>query len=364
MAAEEKTEQATPKRRRDERKKGNAFKSQEVITVASLLGVFFVLQTFASLILTVLSGGIERFWTQASTMSTIGVSDVRKLFMQSASIYAIAAMPALLTAGLVAIVLTFAQTKGLVAAASFKPKFNRLNPAQGIKRVFSIRGLVQLLKSILKIVILAYVIYNQYMARFEELPRLMEMEFISVLFYGGQFLMDVVVNAAIIFAFLAGADYLYQRWQFEKDLRMSKQELKEEYKQTEGDPQIKGKIKERQRQMAQSRMMSNVPNADVVIKNPTHYAVAIKYDAEKNHAPVVLAKGADLIALRIIRTAEENDIPTVENRPLARGLYENVPLDREVPEEYFQPVAEVLAFVYSLNEKKMQKVLRKGKRRQ
>lgn len=349
--AGEKTEQATPKRKQDERKKGNVFKSQEIITVASLLIVFVALQNLGPLMLETLTDSINYFWSEASTRSTMTMGDVRQLFVQGAGVYLLCAMPLLLIAGLSAVVFTMFQTKGLFAAESFRPKFNRMNPIQGIKRVFSMRGFVQLLKSILKIVILGYVIYNQYMARFQELPRLMEMEFASVLFYGGRFLMDIVVNTGIIFAFLALADYLYQRWQFEKDLRMSKQELKEEYKQTEGDPQIKGKIRERQRQMAQSRMMANVPNADVIIRNPTHYAVAVRYDAEKNTSPVVLAKGADLVALRIIRVGEESGVMVVENRPLARGLYETVPLDREIPEEYFQAVAEVLAFVYSVEKR-------------
>ncbi|MGD9559832.1 MAG: EscU/YscU/HrcU family type III secretion system export apparatus switch protein, partial [Oscillospiraceae bacterium] len=181
-------------------------------------------------------------------------------------------------------------------------------------------------------------------------------EFGQVVFYAAEFLMDIVTSVTIIFVFLAGADYLFQRWQFEKDLRMTKQEVKQEYKQTEGDPQIKGRIRQKQREMATSRMMQNVPEADVIIRNPTHYAVAVRYEAGKDKAPVVLAKGADLVALRIVRVGEENGIVTVENKPLARGLYEGVPLDREIPQEFFQPVAEVLAFVYSTSKKHKNKL--------
>lgn len=163
--------------------------------------------------------------------------------------------------------------------------------------------------------------------------------------------MAMVNSTVMIFVFLALADYLYQKWEYEKNLRMSKDEIKEEYKQTEGDPKIKGKIKEKQRQMAQRRMMQNVPNADVIIRNPTHYAVAIQYDPTKGQAPVVVAKGVDRVALRIVEIAEESGVMTIENKPLARGLYDTVDLEREIPEQFYQAVAEVLAFVYSLKKK-------------
>ncbi|MDL2219913.1 flagellar biosynthesis protein FlhB [Ruminococcaceae bacterium OttesenSCG-928-O06] len=346
MGGGEKTEQATPKRKRDERRKGNVFKSQEIVTLAGLLGVIFTLQALGTLIINTLTEGITSFWYQAANVSYLTVASLREHFVRGAAMFAVAALPALLVAGLVAIILTFAQTRGLFSGEKLKPKFGNLSPLKGFKRMFSVRGLVELLKSLLKIIILGVVIYNQYTARLPQLPRLMEMEFPQVLLYTADFMMDVVTSVAVIFAFLAGADYMYQRWQYEKDLRMTKQEIKEEYKQTEGDPKVKGKIRERQRAMSMGRMMQNVPEADVIIRNPTHYAVAIRYEASENRAPVVLAKGADLVALRIIKTGEEHGVTITENRPLARSLYENVPLDREIPEEYFQAVAEILAFVY------------------
>ena len=150
----------------------------------------------------------------------------------------------------------------------------------------------------------------------------------------------------MFFVFLALADYAYQWFEYEKNIRMSKQDIKEEYKQMEGDPQIKGKIKERQRMMSQRRMMQNVPNADVIIKNPTHYAIAVKYEMGKQRAPIILAKGMDNIALKILEVAKKNDIPSIENKPLARGLYEAVEINQEIPEKYYHAVAEVLAFVY------------------
>ncbi len=353
MPGEEKTEQATPKRKQDERKKGNVFKSQEIIILAGLLAVFFTLQALGGLIMNTLTGSIRRFWMQAGVAETLGLGDVRKLFLQGAGTFAIAALPCLLAAGLAVILVTVAQTRGNFAGEAMKPKFSRLSPAKGLKKIFSLRGVVELLKSLAKIIILSYVIYSKYMERVGELPRLMEMDFVQVLFYAADFLMDVVTNVAVIFLFLAAADFLYQRWQFEKDLRMTKQEIKEEYKQTEGDPQIKGKIKQKQREMSQARMMQSVPEADVIIRNPTHYAVAVQYRPGENNAPRVLAKGADLMALRIIRVGEENGVMLVENRPLARSLYENAPLDAEIPAEFYGAVAEVLAFVYSVQNKSL-----------
>jgi flagellar biosynthetic protein FlhB len=347
----EKTERATAKRRRDERRKGNVFMSKEVLILVSLLAAVYTLQILGTFILNTLVSGIDSFWNQAATFSYFSAEGMRQLYASGASMYLMAALIPLLVTGLVAVVITLAQTKGLVSWEKLRPKLSKLSPLKGLKNLFSIRGLVELLKSILKIIVLGYVIYAKYQERFMELPRLMEMEFPQILFYAAEFLADIITSAAVIFAFLAAADYLYQRWQYERDLRMSKQEVKEEYKQLEGDPHIKSKIRQKQREMAAGRMMQNVPEADVVIRNPTHYAVALRYEAGRDRSPVVVAKGTDLTALRIIRVAEENGVICMENKPLARGLYDNVPMDREIPEEFFAPVAEVLAFVYSTSKK-------------
>ncbi len=357
MPGQEKTEQATAKRRRDERKKGNVFKSQEIISLGGLLAVFILLQSLGIIILQTLTGGIERFWFEAGVRESLSRLEVQEFFISAAIIFAIAALPALLIAGLAAIVLTAFQTRLNFSGEALQPKFSRLSPAQGFRKIFSLRGLVELVKSLLKIAILGYVIYSQYLERVELLPRLYDMEFLNVLYFAAGFVWDIVVNVAVIFAFLAAADFLYQRWQYEKDMRMSKQELKEEYKQTEGDPQIKGKIKQKQREMSQARMMQAVPNADVIIRNPTHYAVAVQYKLGEDNAPKVLAKGVDLMALRIIRVAEEHDIMLVENRALARKMYENAPIDAEIPPDFYEAVAEVLAFVYSVRNRNLSRRL-------
>lgn len=257
----------------------------------------------------------------------------------------------MLISSLVAIVITLAQTKLLVSFQSMKPKMSRLNPLQGLKKMFSIRGIVELLKALIKITIMGYIIYSVFLEYVPVLPRLMDMSIGQAIGETGDMILSIVQSVAIAAAFVAAFDFLYQWWDYEKNLKMSKQEIKEEYKQTEGDPQIKGKIKERQQQQARKRMMQNVPNADVVIRNPTHFAVAIEYKPEKNNAPVVIAKGMDSLALKIIQVAEKNNITLVENKPLARGLYEAVDIDREIPENFYQAVAEVLAFVYSIKKK-------------
>lgn len=349
--AGEKTEKATPKRKQDERKKGNVFQSREIGTVLSLVAVVFSLQLLGPWILSKLEQSMSDFFGLIGTQEVANISDVRVMFLNVGTCFAVTILPVLLIGVLASIIATIAQTRGLVSFQLLKPKFNRINPIEGFKRLFSLRGLVELLKSILKIVILGVVIWQQVEDLLPTIPRIVDMTIPQAMVLAGSAIMQIVKNVAIIMAFIAAADLLYQWYEYEKNLRMSKQEVKEEYKQTEGDPQVKGKIREKQNAMARRRMMQNVPGADVVIRNPTHYAVALKYDAARNRAPVVVAKGQDELALRIVAVAEQHDVVITENRPLARGLYEAVELDQEIPDRFYQPVAEVLAFVYNLKKK-------------
>lgn len=235
---------------------------------------------------------------------------------------------------------------------TIKFKANRISPLQGFKRLFSIRSVVELLKALIKITVLGWMIYSFLSSRMHEFVRLMDGTVMDAISFAGNTVLSLVNTVGVAFLFLAAFDYLYQWWDYEKNLRMSKQEIKEEYKQTEGDPQIKGKIREKQRQMSSKRMMQNVPKADVIIRNPTHFAVALGYDPERNKAPVVLAKGADRVALKIVEIGEANDVYIMENRPLARGLYDAAEIDMEIPGEFYQAVAGVLAFVYKLKKEK------------
>lgn len=351
----EKTEKATAKRKQDERKKGNIFMSREIVTVFSMLACFFALRFLSPLIFSTVEASLTGFITMGASVQEIAIGDMTSLFIGCCITFAIAAMPILLVCVLANVLVTMAQTKMLFSTKAFAFKGERLNPLAGLKKLFSMRSLMELIKSILKIIVLIYIIYSVLNKEILAMPRMMDMSAMQCINRTGMIIMDIATQSGIFFIFLAAADYLYQWWQYEKSLRMSKQEIKDEYKQMEGDPQIKGRIRSLQQQRARQRMMQNVPSADVVIRNPTHYAVAIKYEQGKNLAPVVIAKGADSLALRIIGVAEENGVYVAENRPLARALYETVAIEREIPAEHYQAIAEILAFVYSLKKKKEMK---------
>ncbi len=253
---------------------------------------------------------------------------------------------------IVSVAATFFQTGMLVTAEPLKPKLSKINPIEGFKRLFSLRSVIETLKGILKIILLLWLIYSNLVDLASENYKYLSTDLSSAITHMYDSILSMIFQIIIAFAVIAAADYLYQWWEYERNMRMSKQELKEEYKQTEGDPQIKGKIKERQQQMARMRMMQQVPQADVVIKNPTHYAVALRYRPERDNAPVVLAMGQDELALRIIKVAEENKVAVVENIPLARALYAGAELGREIPPEFYGAVAEVLVYIFRLNDDK------------
>lgn len=349
--SQEKTEKATPKKRSDERKKGNVFQSKDLIAIVSLLGMFYAMKFWMPYLLTairrLMSDSIEKI-PMILTLS----SEVRmQLFFECVLLIVICALPLLLISVLVNILAAGVQTKFLFRTESLKPKYSRIDFLQGIKKLISVRSLVELVKALVKIIVLIVIVWLQIEKIIPYLSTLMFMPLSDAVGMLGEWIMSIVLSAGIYFVFLSAFDYAYQRYDYEKNIRMSKQEIKEEYKQTEGDPQIKGKMRERQRAASMNRMMSKIPEADVIIRNPTHFAIAIKYDSEKNRAPMVVAKGQDHIAMKIIEIATEAKIEMVENKTLARGLYESVELEREIPEEFYQPVAEILAFVYSLKRK-------------
>jgi flagellar biosynthetic protein FlhB len=259
--------------------------------------------------------------------------------------------PILLISALVAVSANYLQVGFLFSIKPLIPKFNKLNPIEGFKNIFSKNAFVEFLKSAFKIAVVAYVIYSYLKKNFILIPELLAMDMMATAHFIGNTIVNTGIRVAVVLLVIAIFDYGYQFWEFEKNLRMSKQEIKEEYKMTEGNPQIKSKIREKQRQMSLRRMMTEVPKADVVITNPTHFAIAVKYDAGKADAPLVLAKGKDLIAQKIKEIAKDNNVPIVENKPLAQALYKTVEIGDMVPAELYKAVAEVLAFVYSLKNK-------------
>ena len=231
-----------------------------------------------------------------------------------------------------------------------KPKISKLNPLNGFKRIFSKDSLFELLKSIVKIILIIYVAYTSIKDHQNELFLLYDIPLFQVILLIGTIVIDTGLKISFVYLIVGIADLIYQRHKFKEDMKMTKQEVKDEYKNIEGNPEIKGRQRSKMREASQRRMMQSLPSADVVITNPTHYAVAIKYDSQKNSAPIVVAKGEDFLAQKIRETAKEHHIEIVENKPLARMLYANVDVGQEVPPELYQAVAEVLAFVYSLRE--------------
>ncbi|MCI8801751.1 MAG: flagellar biosynthesis protein FlhB [Oscillibacter sp.] len=352
MAEGSKTEKATPKKRRDERKKGNVFLSQDAVAVATLLGSFMSFWLLAGNIAEELTA-FMRFCILECAAAPAGDlgSILWELMLQGMLLMGKTVLPITLITALCAITATFAQTRLLVSGELLRPKFSRLNPLEGFKRLFSLKSVINALKGILKITVLMVIIYLSLMGMFHESARYLYVDIRAACGHLFEESMGMVVRIAIAFIALAAADFLYQWWDYERQIRMSKQEIKEEYKQMEGDPQIKGKIKEMQRRRAQSRMMQQVPQADVVIRNPTHFAVALRYKPEQDNAPIVLAKGQDSLALRIVSVAEANQVTVIENVPLARALYAETEVDQEIPPTLYNAVAEVLVYIFRLNGK-------------
>ena len=346
----EKTEEPTAKKLEDARKKGQVMRSTEVVTAATLLVFFLMLKIFAGFI-------GNRF--MASFHQTIGfISDytrepftlntARMIIRGSFWDIIVTAFPIMIVGFVVTVVAIVFQVKWKVTAEPLKPKFDKFNPITGMKRLFSKDKIMDLLKSIAKVVILAYVVYSYLKDQWPLIYKMYSYTLPQAIAVIGDTVINVGIRISALFAVIAMFDLFYQKWKYHQDMMMSKQEVKDEYKNSEGDPKVKSQQKQRMQQASQRRMMQDLPNADVVITNPTHLAVAIKYDKDTNEAPVVVAKGADYLAQKIKDTARENAIEIVENKPLARMLYHNVEIGAEIPPELYQMVAEVLAYVYSL----------------
>lgn len=255
-------------------------------------------------------------------------------------------LPVLLIGFAVAFVSDLFQVKWRPTSKPLQPKFSKLNPLNGIKKIFSAQSLVELVKSVAKILLIALVTYSYIKKKSGLLYALYDMSMMQAVNLIGETVIELGIRISAIYMIIAGADFMYQKYKFKNDMKMTKQEVKEEYKNAEGDPEIKGKIKARMREASQRRMMQAIPKADVVITNPTHYAVAIRYDTEVAPAPIVVAKGSDYLAQKIKQIARENNVEIVEDKPLARMLFANVDVDKQIPPELYQAVAEILAMVY------------------
>jgi len=347
----EKTEKPTPKKRKDAREKGQVVKSKELTSVLLLLITFVTIKLISGYMINVLKSYSELTFTELIvTQNIFTKKDLNIFFMNMVLTLFKVIGPILAVSFIIALVVNYMQVGFLFSGKAIQFKLSRINPIEGFKKIFSMRSLVELIKSLVKIFIIGYVAYDYSKDEIYNIYKLYDMDINNISKYIGSLIMGLVYKASMVLLLLGILDYAYQKLDFEKNLKMSKQEIKEESKQSEGDPQIKGKIKEKQRQIAMSRMMSDIPKADVIITNPTHFAVAIIYDASKYDAPYVIAKGMDIIAQNIKKIGKECSIPIVENKQLARTLYSSVEIGQTVPEDLFQAVAEVLAYVYSLNE--------------
>ena len=351
----DKTEKATPKKLDDARKEGRVARSSDLINGFMLLLMFFVLKLFGGIMAGLFLDSFVKYYNKASDIS-MEVFDVRQAVNLSNEIVldiVIASLPVLIGSFVVALVGNIVQVGWKVTGKPLKPKLDRLNPIGGLKRMFSQEKVVELIKSILKVLAIALVAYNEVKDRWKFILNLYDFEFMQAVLNIFDIVLDVGIKISVIFVIIGLADFGYQKWKHLHDLRMSKQEVKDEMKQSEGDPQIKGQIRQKMREGARRRMMQDLPKADVVITNPTHFAVAVKYDKETAEAPYVLAKGADYVAANIKEIAKQNNIEIVENKPLARMLYYNVEIGDQIPPELYQMVAEVLAYVYSVKNKEI-----------
>lgn len=351
MAADSKTEKATPKKRRDERKEGNVFQSTDVVNVVFVLISFYGLKAIFPMLYDTVGGFMKRYIGFAGSVGDISGQTIGKYGTEFIGACVKTVLPFAAICMLVGVVMHGIQTRFLFTSKNFHPKLNRISPLQGIKKLFSLKNVIELAKNLLKVLVLMVIVYSMLKEDSVKVLRTMDMDIKLSVAFVFEMVMSIIMKVSLVFAVVAFFDYLFQRWDYERKIKMSKQEVKEEYKQTEGNPEIKGKIRDVQRQRARSRMMQAVPDADVIIRNPTHFAVALSYDEEKNGAPIVVAKGQDELALRIVRVGEENNVTVIEDRPLARGLYAKTELNREIPAEYYGAVAEVLVYVYKLNSK-------------
>ena len=349
----EKTEPATAKKLRDARNEGKVAKSKELTAAFDLIVLFLVLKIFISFVAERLIGTFTYTYTLIPDFVEINAKDVSgqavgTLITNTLLQILITCVPFFIFGLAITFVVSIYQVGWKVTTKPMMPKLNKFNPINGFKRMFSSESLFELLKSILKIILIIYIAYTSIKDEADSLFILYEIPLKQAILLVGEVVLNAGLKISIAYLIIGIADYIYQKYKFREDMKMTKQEVKDEYKNTEGNPEIKGRQRQKMREVSQRRMMQDVPKADVVITNPTHYAVAVQYDAEKAKAPVVLAKGEDFLAQKIKEVAKENHVEIVENKPLARMLYANVDVGQEIPPELYQAVAEVLAMVYNM----------------
>jgi flagellar biosynthesis protein FlhB len=343
---QEKTEKATPKKKDDARKKGQIAQSREIPSVMVLLSALSVFYFGGGWMFNQLADVMRGIFNHL-IQENFSVERAQVLLEHILFQLLILLIPLLFVIVVAGVFSNLVQTGFMLTGETLTPKLSKLNPLGGIKRLFSLRSSVEVIKSVLKVIIVGGMAYATLCKEMDHIPALVELETAQIMTFAGQVALRLGYYTCLVLLVLAGIDYLFQRWQHERDLRMTKQEVKDEHRQQEGDPMVRSRIRAVQREMAQRRMMEAVPDATVVITNPTHLAVALKFDRSMP-APKVVAKGAGHIAEKIKSLAKEHDVPVIEQKPLARALYKNVEIDQYIPADLYHAVAEMLAYVYRL----------------
>ena len=348
---QEKTEVPTEKKRRESREEGQVAFSKELSSAALLAGIVLTLVATSPIILDAMRQLMSQIFRDLAQSEELSIDSIFTLSGEILSIILPAFAPFAVVIIFVGIFASVLQVGVLITFKAIAPKFNKISPLTGLKRLFSSQSLADFLKSMAKLIIVGFVGYLTYIDKITELNGLSVSTPESILIYNFTVVAEVAGKIVLALVAIAIFDYFYQRWHHEQQLMMTKQEVKDETKQTEGDPQLKARIRQIQREMSNARMMQEVPKADAVIVNPTHFSVAILYDRDVMTAPEVIAKGADHLALRMRTVARENNVPILERPELARDLYANVEIGDDIPERFYKAIAEILAFVYRLRKR-------------
>ena len=350
----EKTEPATDKKLRDARDEGKVAKSKELTAAFDLIVLFLVLKVFMSFVGEKLLGFFSYIYNRMpdflnETQKDMSSVTVRNFMNDIILQFLLTCLPFFIFGVVVTILVSIVQVGWKVTTKPMAPKLDKFNPINGFKRILSKDAIFELIKSVLKIGVILYMAYSSIKSHQNDIFILYELPLKRAVALVGDIIINTGLKISIVYLIVGIVDYIYNKHKFNEDMKMTKQEVKDEFKNTEGDPAIKGQQRKRMQEASQRRMMQDVPKADVVITNPTHFAVAIKYDADTNQAPVVTAKGQDYVAMKIKEIARDNNIRIVENKPLARMLFHNVELGAEIPPELYQSVAEILAMIYKEN---------------
>jgi flagellar biosynthesis protein FliR/FlhB len=351
FASDDKTEEATPHKMSEAKKKGQVAKSKDVSLALTLLASTLVLNILSKYSVKSLGEDIISFFNNFLNMN-LSYGNLQNLLITVLYRMAIIILPMILPIMIMGILANFLQTGFILTKDTIKPDLSKLNPINGFKRMFSVRTAVELVKDIFLVTVIGYIGYSYVKSNFNDMLNMGNLTFSAMMDFIASIIKGAFFKITLIMMVIAIVDFIFQKLQFKKDMKMTKQEVKEEFKQEEGDPEIKGKIKQKQRELAMRRMMQQVPNATVVVTNPTHIAVALMYNEKDAEAPKVVAKGADYVAIKIKEKAKESNVPIIENKPLARLIYDEVELDSEIPVDMYQAVAEILAVVFKLNSRK------------